>query len=130
MAPPTPVYTAREIRQQYAEILAAPVEHECLLRSITQHECTFRVSPDSFTPHKIICLPFKRLFQRCLVPTVATIDGKKVRFDNWTNIEVTDEHTNRDLFDQSRYGDDVKEFMAADRELQRYMGETEYLEGE
>lgn len=125
MAPPTPVYSGKEIRHQYATYLEDPLDHKCLLRSLTQYECTFKVSPNNLTPAKIICLPFKRLFQRCLMPVVETVDGKKVRYNKWTNIEVTDETTNRDLLEQSRYGKDIEEFMEAEKELQRYMENLE-----
>lgn len=59
------------------------------------------------------------------MPAVETVDGKKVRYNKWTNIEVTDETTNRDLLEQSRYGKDIEEFMEAEKELQRYMENLE-----
>ena len=59
------------------------------------------------------------------MPVVETVDGKKVRYNKWTNIEVTDETTNRDLLEQSRYGKDIEEFMEAEKELQRYMENLE-----
>lgn len=125
MAPPTPVYSSREIRQQYAAYLDNSEKHNCQLQSITQYECTFKVSPDGTTAAKIICLPFKRLFQRCLMPVVETIDGRKVRYDKPINIEVTDASTNRDLLEHSKYSNDIAEFMAAEKEMQQYMANLE-----
>lgn len=71
---------------------------------------------------QIICLPFKRLFQRCLIPTVEQKDGKKHRSEKWINIEVTKESTNQDLLDEkSKYYNYVQDFLAAEREFRDLM---------
>lgn len=78
MAPPVPVYSAEEIRLQYKDQLENLAKYKCHLKSLTQHECTFKAGTDATLP-RIICLPFKRLFQRCLIPTIEQKNGK--RFD-------------------------------------------------
>ncbi|KAI5962254.1 uncharacterized protein KGF55_003330 [Candida pseudojiufengensis] len=127
MAPPVPVYTSDEIKLQYEEQLHNPQKYQCHLKSITQHECTFKPSTYKSSP-EIICLPFKRIFQRCLVPTTQIVNGKKQRIERWQNIEITDEHGNRDLMDpESKYYKHVKEFLSAEKEF-RELTETEYSE--
>lgn len=121
MAPPTPVYTRSDILSRYADQLENPAKYECLLKSVTQHECTFKVSPDRKQPPEIICLPFKRLFQRCLYPVIINKDGRKIKYNKWVNIEITDSNTNRDLFEVPKYGKDVDDFLNAEKELKRLM---------
>lgn len=123
MAPPAPVYNKLEIRSRYDEQLNDPEKYHCQLREITQHECTFRVAPDRKLAPEIICLPFKRVFQRCLFPYVANDNGKKVRGEKWVNIEVTTAETNSDLMARPRYGKDVQDFLGAEKELKKLMAE-------
>lgn len=121
MAPPVPVYSAGDIRQRYKEQLENLAKYKCHLKSLTQHECTFKAGTDATLP-QIICLPFKRLFQRCLIPTVEQKDGKKHRSEKWINIEVTKESTNQDLLDEkSKYYNYVQDFLAAEREFRDLM---------
>ncbi|RCK63120.1 hypothetical protein Cantr_09741 [Candida viswanathii] len=127
MAPPVPVYSVGEIQSQYKAQLANPEKYQCQLKSITQHECTFRPSTiranDPSTPPEIICLPFKRIFQRCLIP-VTTKDeaGRKTRSEKWINIEITNEKTNHDLVEpESKYSKDVMDFLDAEREFKKFM---------
>ncbi|CEP63371.1 Som1p LALA0_S08e00892g [Lachancea lanzarotensis] len=72
MAPPTPVFGREEL---------APVRNRivepCQLKSLIQHECEY----DGL---KYVCLPFKRVFQECVVGA----QRRKTRF------EVTTELTN------------------------------------
>lgn len=119
MAPPTLVYSKSDIFSSYNDVLANPEKYQCHLKSITQHECTFKVSHDRLHPPEIICLPFKRIFQRCLYPTIIKENGKKKRVEKWTNIEITDQNSNRDLMIVPKYGKDVKDFLNADKELKR-----------
>lgn len=121
MAPPTLVHNRKEVFRQYDKILQNPNLHDCELRSISQHECTFKVSEDS--PPEIICLPFKRIFQRCIETAIEKdkITGKKTKVDKWVNIEVTSAETNQDLLTEERYRDDVRDFVNAEKELKKLM---------
>lgn len=121
MAPPTPVYTRSDIFSVYNDQLENPEKYQCHLKSITQHECTFKVSHDRSNPPEIICLPFKRIFQRCLYPTITKENGRKKRIEKWINIEITDPDSNRDLLEFPKYTKDVKDFLNADKELKRLM---------
>lgn len=122
MAPPTPVYNRSQIRNKYHDQLTNPDKYQCQLKSLTQHECTFKVSFDGRRPQEIICLPFKRIFQRCLVPETNLVNGKKVHLERWINIEVTDLSTNADLvLDSSKYGKDVQDFLSAEKEFKKLM---------
>lgn len=121
MAPPVPVYSAEEIRLQYKEQLENLDKYQCHLKSLTQHECTFKAGTDKTVPH-FICLPFKRLFQRCLIPTVEQKNGKKIRTEKWINIEVTKESTNQDLLEEdSKYYSYVQEFLAVEKDFRDLM---------
>lgn len=127
MAPPVPVYSLVEIQSQYKEQLKNPTKYKCQLKSITQHECTFRPSTirtnDINHPPEIICLPFKRIFQRCLVPiTTKNEKGKKIRGERWVNIEITNDKTNHDLVEpDNKYSKDVMDFLDAEREFKKFM---------
>ena len=121
MAPPVPVYSAEEIRLQYKEQLENLDKYKCQLKSLTQHECTFKAGTDKTLPH-FICLPFKRLFQRCLIPTVEQKNGKKIRTEKWINIEVTKESTNQDLLEEdSKYYSYVQEFLVVEKDFRDLM---------
>lgn len=122
MSPPTPVLTRAQAHQLYAKQLDNPVKYNCTLKSLTQNECTFRVSPDSAVVQETICLPFKRIFQRCLVPYVKTVRGKKERGERWVNIEITDSSTNENI--REKYGDEVKRFLRAEQDLVKWMENT------
>ncbi|ODV77837.1 uncharacterized protein CANTADRAFT_40094, partial [Suhomyces tanzawaensis NRRL Y-17324] len=121
MAPPVPVYNHNEIRSRFREQLENPAKYECQLKSLTQHECTFRTFADRSRPPEFICLPFKRIFQRCLVPSIVKENGKKKHVDKWVNIEVTNSDTNRDLFQDKKYKSVVAEFLSAEEDFQRMM---------
>lgn len=121
MAPPTPVYTKFDTLARYGDQLENPEKYQCHLKSITQHECTFKVSPDRSHPPEIICLPFKRIFQRCLSDVIVKENGKKKKVQTWTNIEITNENSNRDLMDFPKYSKDVRDFLNADKELKKLM---------
>lgn len=125
MAPPVPVYSISEVRKQYKDQLDNPEKYKCQLKSITQHECTFRPTTirNDNVQSEIICLPFKRIFQRCSVPIITkNTDGKKLRLEKWINIEITDEQTNHDLVDPgSKYGKDVQDFLNAEQEFKKFM---------
>lgn len=121
MAPPIPVYNRSEVRHQYRKQLELPAEYECSLRSITQHECTFRAFEDRSRRPEILCLPFKRVFQRCLVPQMVKEDGHKTMVKRWVNIEVTDASTNRSLVQGTTYKDEVRDFMNAERDFRKLM---------
>ncbi|KAG7194839.1 uncharacterized protein KQ657_003941 [Scheffersomyces spartinae] len=123
MAPPTPVYSKAEIAKRYAKILETPEEHECTLMLLTQYECTFKIDSERRQAPKILCMPFKRLFQRCQITVMEKVDGHKVQTKKWINIEVTDETTNEELFKNEEYRDQVAEFKGAEQDLKRLMEE-------
>lgn len=109
----------------HQKMLLDPQKYQCELRSLTQHECTFKVKENE-TP-EIICLPFKRVFQRCLETAwVTDRTGKKRHHQLWINIEVTDERTNGDLATEPKYGRDVADFLNAEKELQEIMKRDEW----
>lgn len=122
MSPPTPVLSRAEVLRRYEKQLSDPAKYNCSLKSISQNECTFRVSPDSSTVQETICIPFKRLFQRCLVPYAKKVNGKKETALRWVNIEITDAETNEPV--RAKYGEEVKRFLEAEQDLVRWMDAT------
>lgn len=122
MAPAVPLFTRKEALQKYAKQLANPEKYQCHLKSITQNECVFNAlaRPDDEVPAEIICLPFKRIFQRCLVEELTKVDGKKVKVEKWINIEVTDKNTNRDLLEDDRYSQIVDDFVAVSKNFDKW----------
>ncbi|CUM66375.1 uncharacterized protein PRCAT00004039001 [Priceomyces carsonii] len=122
MAPPAPVFNLSDIQLQYDSQLRDPSNYKCHLMSLTQHECTFKVHPENREiPPEIICLPFKRLFQRCLVQLIVQEEGKKAKTEKWINIEITDADTNRIMSDGRKYGREVRDFLSADEELKKLL---------
>ncbi|KAK6465182.1 mitochondrial export protein Som1-domain-containing protein [Scheffersomyces coipomensis] len=124
MAPPVPVYNRQEVRSKYKEQLNDPEKYQCELKSLIQNECTFKTFPDDRSkPPEIICLPFKRLFQRCLIPTLIKENGKKVTVQRWLNIEITDNATNKLKVDSqtSKYTNDVQNFLSAEKDFRKLM---------
>lgn len=117
MAPPTLVHTRADIHSQYREQLANPEKHKCLLKSLVQNECTFRINDTSTV--ETICIPFKRVFQRCLVSMPETRNGKKQIRDRWVNIEITDEHTNERL--RKSYSSEIERFYNAEKEAYKFL---------
>ena len=124
MAPPTPVYDKFEISSKYQKQLSEPDKYQCQKKSITQHECTFKIVYPNHVP-QVICLPFKRQFQRCLFPLVVYKNGKKTTIDKWVNIDITDENTNAELFTNPQYETTIKEFLQADKDLRKMLEEAE-----
>lgn len=114
MAPPIPVHSREDIQHRYRLQLADPDRHLCSLKSLTQHECTFK-SNSSGRP-ETICLPFKRLFWRCLV-----VDNPKKKTSKWIHIEVTDKTTNSDLLSEEKYHDVVQDFLLAEEEMKHWI---------
>lgn len=122
MAPPTPVYSRVAILSKNQEVLRNPEKYDCQLKSLTQHVCTFKVPQTKGSPMETLCLPFKRVFQRCLVPQVVMEKGKKVQKQVWTNIEITDVSTNSEMIEDNKtYGKDVTDFLNAEVELKKFM---------
>lgn len=122
MAPPTPVFDRFEIWSKYHDQLTGP-ESNCQLKSITQNECTFKIPNPGLKP-QAICVPFKRIFQRCLVTTTNVVNGKKTKGQKWINIEITDDLTNQALLKDPNYEITVKDFLQAEKET-RHMLEME-----
>lgn len=119
MAPPTPVYNRFEVTSKYSAMLSDPEKYHCQQKSLTQNECTFKLTYPNNVP-KVICLPFKREFQRCLFPSSSKHNQGN---ETWINIEVTDENTNKNLFTDSKYKDLVQEFLQADKDLKQLLFE-------
>lgn len=122
MAPPTPVYDKFDVLLKYGHVLSDPEKYQCTHKSLSQNECTFKISYPNQIP-KVICLPFKREFQRCLLPTTVMKDGKKMQSEKWVNIEITDEYTNKRLLYDPNYEFTVKEFLQADKDLRKMLEE-------
>ncbi|EAZ63183.1 predicted protein [Scheffersomyces stipitis CBS 6054] len=122
MAPPIPVLFRSDIQSKYSKQLSDPEKYDCQLKSLTQHQCTFKVTPDRSRPPEIICLPFKRIFQSCLVPTVVKENGKKKTINRRVNIEITDKSTNSELMDEnSEQANVVQDFLNAEKEFRKLM---------
>lgn len=119
MAPPTLVHTRADINRQFHEPLANPEKYQCLLKSLVQNECTFKI--DDATGVEAICIPFKRVFQRCLMSTAHTVNGQKQLTDRWVNIEVTDENTNEKL--RRTYGTEIERFLRAEQDAYKVLGQ-------
>lgn len=123
MAPPTPVYDKFDISSKYRKQLSDPDKYQCTKKTITQHECTFKIQYPNHVP-EVICLPFNREFQRCLFPTTVLRNGRKTTIEKWVNIEITDENTNQNIFTNPKYEVTVKEFLQADKDLKKMLEET------
>lgn len=121
MAPPTPVYRRSDIFRKYGEQLNDPQKYDCELKSLVQHECTFKLSQELNKSPGIICLPFKRLFQKCLKEPKKALQGKENQENDWITIEVTDLNTNRNFLKNTQNSTIINEFLNADKELQRFM---------
>lgn len=118
MAPPVVVHSRAEVQHQFAEQLNNPQKYQCHLKLLVQNECTYKILEEGY---EFVCLPFKRVFQRCLVPEVKTINGKKERSERWINIEVTDAQTNKSR--RSKYGSDIEKFLAVEKETYKWLEE-------
>ncbi|ODV98375.1 hypothetical protein PACTADRAFT_185126 [Pachysolen tannophilus NRRL Y-2460] len=113
MSPPIPVYSKKEIDNTYKKFLKDD-DANCTLYSLIQNQCTFNGS-------EIICLPFKRLFTRCLRPKDKTTTEPRYQL-----IEITDETCN-DYFKFNQFyqkqtgsGDDLLEkFLKADEIMRK-----------
>lgn len=123
MSPPTPVFNRQEIQNKYAAQLRDPAKYKCTLKSLTQNECTFVISPETSRVLQTICIPFKRVFQRCLVPHTQVKNGKKVHGERWVNIEITLVTTNDR--NKAAYGKELLQFMKAEADLKKWIEETE-----
>lgn len=129
MSPSIPVYSRDEIEAQFSQFIkSSNGGNVCELKELVQNQCTF-------DGNRIFCLPFKRLFLRCLDESVgdevigykltpshkvnstssisSTINERK----RWRNIEITKNNDNQyDLKSGA-----VKEFIKADEILLRQM---------
>lgn len=122
MSPPTPVFSRKEIEQKYAAQLNEPEKYQCTLKSLTQNECTFKLGENSRVV-ETLCVPFKRIFQRCLVPHTILKNGRKTVEKRWINIEITLASSNDDLKSVNRA--EILEFMRAELDLQKWIQSTE-----
>lgn len=126
MAPPTPVRSRAEIQSIYKEQLNNPEKYKCTLKSLLQLECTFKISPTN-SVLETICIPFKRIFQRCLQPYTHVVNGKKVRSERWVNIEVTTLHTND--ANQNKHSVEIQRFLQAEVDLAKWLENQAEREG-
>lgn len=135
MAPSIPVYSKREIQGMFPNALGPSdvgdmKESGCELKELVQNQCTF----DGNT---IFCLPFKRVFLRCLdeslsdgevigyklTPSHATIgsansaNSANSGGSRWRNFEIT-QHTSNEYNLQTK---NVQDFIHADEVLRRQM---------
>ncbi|KAL6015666.1 hypothetical protein ACI3LY_004894 [Candidozyma auris] len=115
MAPPTVVLSRTEVQQRYKEQLQNPEKYQCHLKSLTQNECTFKMSDAGM---EYICVPFKRMFQRCLIPETKTVGGKKQRGERWVNIEITNATTNERR--RESHQSEIERFLAAEKESYKW----------
>lgn len=118
MSPPVPVFTRADVQHQFAEQLSNPEKYQCHLKLLTQNECTYKILNEGL---EYICVPFKRVFQRCLIPEVRTVNGKKQHLERWVNIEITDAKTNDSR--GKKYGPDIEKFLAAEKETYKWLQE-------
>lgn len=119
MSPPTAVYTRQEILEKYKHQLKNPSKYNCSLKSLTQLECTFKISPEDSRVQETICIPFKRVFQRCLVPHTVMKNSKKVTGERWINIEITLASTNDEM--KAAYSKELLQFMRAEVDLKAWI---------
>lgn len=123
MAPAVPVLQRHEVLHRYAKQLENPEKYQCQLKSLVQNECVFnwhaRGSADG--PSEIICLPFKRIFQRCLIEEMTKVNGKKTKLSKWVNIEITDKNTNRELLENDKYSNIIDDFMSASKDFEKWL---------
>ncbi|QLL35092.1 hypothetical protein HG536_0H04680 [Torulaspora globosa] len=64
MAPPTPVLTREQLERQ----ISFPSADGCQLKSLTQFQC--QIFPPGSGEY--LCIPFKRLFEECVVAAGAS----------------------------------------------------------
>lgn len=121
MAPPTLVRSRQDVQRLYKEQLDDPDKYHCSIRSIIQLECTFKIS-EANRVQETICIPFKRIFQRCLDSYVTKRNGDKRKTQRWVNIEVTDPASN-DLV-RATHSSEIQRFLQAEVDLAKWM-ETE-----
>lgn len=119
MSPPTAVFTRQEIQDKYKKQLKNPAKYNCSLKSLTQLECTFKISPEDSTVQETICIPFKRVFQRCLVSHTMMKNNKKVTGKRWINIEITLTSTNDEV--KAIYSNELLQFMRAEVDLKAWI---------
>lgn len=119
MSPPTPVISRKEVESKYSAQLKDPSKHQCSLWSLSQLECTFKISPETLHVVETICIPFKRVFQRCLLPQTRIVNNCKVTGKRWVNIEITLPDTSDEI--KTSYNGELLEFLRADGELKKYI---------
>lgn len=121
MSPPTPVFSRRRIQERYKAQLNDPDTYKCSLKSLVQQECTFKLLSEESRVVETICIPFKRLFQRCLLPHTRVVNGRKIAEERWVNIEVTLAETNDAARKSFR---ELDKFMDAEVELKKWFEQT------
>lgn len=139
MAPALPVYTRDEIEKMYPMLFMNDkqtgkriIPDNCNLYKLIQNQCTY-------DGNKVYCLPFKRIFLRCLEKRSKEVIGYKLtpshsrrEFFNTTNdfsndtiyrdIEITDKNDNSYLyFPEDDKNPEIEEFLKADRILKEKM---------
>lgn len=124
MAPALPVYTREEIERMYPNLKMVQKDIEdipenCEIYKLIQNECTY-------DGNKVTCLPFKRIFLRCLEKKGGTVIGYKLQpkheedqnTEIYRNIEITKQQDNN-----HKISKDIEEFLKADCILKDKMKE-------
>lgn len=68
MAPPTPILIPEQISREKERIQTLKNKKKCELKSLTQHLC------HAEAPGEYVCVPFKRVFEKCLGHTLEVTD--------------------------------------------------------
>lgn len=138
MAPALPVYTREEIERKFPEKFKSgnneDIPDNCSLYELIQHQCTY-------DGNKVYCLPFKRVFLRCLenkgkevigyklTPShgnIKNIHNKlKIKDKFYRDIEITNKKNNLYLYNKEddKIDKDIEQFLNADTILKDKMME-------
>lgn len=133
MAPALPIYSREEIEKMYPKSEGFNrVPDNCHLYNLFQNECTY-------DGNKVICLPFKRVFMRCLEYKSNEYSGYKIQGKNsrrsgentdlddkleeiervYRNVEITSRKDNKVESEDPQ----IREFLEADLVLKKNMRE-------
>lgn len=124
MAPALPVYTREEIQRMHPKMKTVEknmddIPENCDMYKLIQNECTY-------DGNNVKCLPFKRVFLRCLEKKGGEVIGYKLKpkhkedqdTEIYRNIEITKKQDN-----YYKISKDVEDFLKADCILKDKMKE-------
>lgn len=115
MAPALPVYTRGEIEKLFPVMRSEEIPPNCSLYRLIQNQCTY-------DGNRVICLPFKRVFLRCLETRNGEVVGYRLQPKHglkdgvYRDIEVTSRSDNTYTIN-----DKIQDFLRADSVLQEKM---------